>query len=79
MLLHKIVSSKAIIIFDQNSTLNITVSLHFHSHFFLISNDYMTKKVEVLVSILYKDVDKDFDDVTCLKTGKFVKEMIDTK
>jgi hypothetical protein len=37
----------------------------------------MTKKVKVLVSILFKDVDKDFDDVTCLETGKFVEEMID--
>jgi len=77
MLLPKIVSSKAIVIFNQNSTLNITVSLHFDSHFLFIRYHYMTKKVKVLASILFKDVDKDFDDVTCLETGKFVEEMID--
>ena len=78
MLPPKIMSSKANVIFDQNPTQNITVSLHFNSHLLLIFYHQMTKKVETLISIMSEDVNKNFNNLARLEAGKFVEIIVDT-
>jgi len=78
MLLPKIMSSKAIVILDQNPTQNITVSLHLNSHLSLIFYHHLANKVKTLISIMSEDVDKNFNNLARLETGKIVEIIVDT-
>ncbi len=79
MLPLKLMSGKMITIFDQDSLLNITVSLHLDSHLQVIGDNNMAKKVEILVSIALVDADKHFNKFCWFEAREFLNKLIDSK